>query len=148
MTSPVRKLMTGLALIGLLSFATTSIVLAGTQGAPCSLDPTYVRFWENPIGDTSDNNDSVYYCSNLSDARTISHTLPGNCHTWVWLGSDWNDCVDSYTVWTPPGTWSCVYQDYNYVGFFDSRAGNNNRNDLVYGDVMSSMKFGGNNGFC
>jgi len=121
--------------IALMFTVQTTIAVAGTQGH-CTKDSTVVLLWENSIGDTSDGNDNLYVCISQSDLTMVAHTLAGDCQGAFAGQPNWNDCVNSYTMLG--GGW-CFYSDVNYNGLFDSRGGTG-RFDLIYGDVLSSVK--------
>lgn len=83
------------------------VVSAGTQGScsPAS-NKSSLRVWENVVGDTGDGNDSIWLWCNrtapvgASDLSQWAHTLPGGCHSrHPFHGANWNDCIDSYSVY-------------------------------------------------
>ena len=117
------------------------LVFAGTEGSDCSGDSSVVRIWENPINDTSDGDDSKWFCGSVANLAVYPHNLPGNCHAPFFGSTTWNDCIDSYTLRTPTGWWLCFYADANYSHFIDSRQGWNERFNILSPDTLTSFNF-------
>lgn len=136
-----------------LTFAPTAF--AGTQGS-CTPNGNSVslRLWENEINDTSDGNDTVWiFCNRTapakwSDLSQLDHTLPGGCHSIHPLhGPNWNDCVDSYTIWGMASSlWRiCWWKDAGYMADTSFTSGpltNGSRHDFFYtfGEEISAIK--------
>lgn len=121
---------------------------AGHQGGYCTpTDTTRLIAWENVIGDTSDGNDNIDFCGNVTNLDAISHTLPGDCHS-VWFPPQgtWNDCISSVTLWVPSGWLWCGYINRDYGLFNWQRAGplKGVRQNLGSEEQLSSFKFTSN----
>jgi hypothetical protein len=154
MTHRIRKLRYAFITLSMIAVAIApAVVLAGTQNSGgCGSDTTYLRLWENPSGDTSDGNDSMYQCGNVSNLSAISFDISGSCHGPFWFNDNWNDCIDSFTYWGPGNQYACFYKDYNYVGFVDHRGTNEQgvRYDIAYSptDVLSSVRWDTTSPYC
>lgn len=100
------------------------LVLAGTQGSCLAGDTTKLRLWENTIGDTQDNNDTLWLCNSDTDLSNNDHSLPGNCEASPFDKFEWNDCVSSVSIYLPSG-WC--------VDFFRDPGQGANMNNTVQG---------------
>lgn len=140
-----RKFFVILATLAMvLTFAPTA--LAGTQGSSCSGDTTQVLLWENSIGDTSDNNDNYWKCSNDSNLNSgDDHTLPGDCHATPFNNGNWNDCVSSFTAYIPSGWYLCFYGNSDYNKLYPYRAYSSAYNGIrtaaPWNDGISSFRW-------
>lgn len=123
------------------------VAAAGTQGSSCSSDPSRVRLWENAQGETGDNDDSLWQCTNQTNLGDVDHTLVGGCKTSGGSNGTWNDCVSSITFWVEEGYKICLYEDANYSGVVDFRYGPlaGDRFDVGVGwnDKLSSFRWRG-----
>ena len=121
----LRVVLGFLVLSGLLPVALSpAVTLAGTEGPTClSTDTTKVRMWENADGDTSDDNDSIWFCGSDSDLSNNNHTLPGDCNRPWPAATTWNDCISSYTIWVPTGQHFCIYRDASYATTVQDKSG-------------------------
>lgn len=147
----IRLLMAFAVMAMFLTFA--PVVSAGTQGA-CSNPGSAgvsVRLWENVIGDGSDGNDSVWLMCNSGTSRPdlddVNHTLADGCksQSLFKLQDDWNDCVNSVTVYLVSSSWRvCFYQNANYGGYISGSARSGplqaSRYNLSSSDTLSSVR--------
>ena len=118
------------------------VAVAGTQGSCLVTDESKVLLWENSVGDTQDGNDKLWLCGNDSDLTNNEHTLPGDCKNFPFGSGNWNDCVSSFTAFEPDGwvgSW-CFYEHINYAGPFDHNDGEGFHVNLLYSDILSSVK--------
>ena len=115
-TKLLRLCITTALLLSAINLAPTE-AFAGTQGTACPSGNTYrAHFYENTIGDTSDNNDTYWHCtSGNANMANISHTLSGFCHGFFYH-NDWGDCVSSAVFTIRTGYAVCLYNDPNYSG--------------------------------
>lgn len=109
-----RRLLTALATIALM-LALSPIVNAGTQGSCSGSDASKLELYENGAGDTSDGNDDLWACGDVSNLSGLDHTLPGNCNAFVPKG-DWNDCATDLRPYIPTGWNLCLYGNGLYGG--------------------------------
>jgi hypothetical protein len=117
-----RTIAAVVALLYLLAFA--PVAWAGTQGSCPPDDTMKVRFYENSIGDGSDNNDTWWRCSSSdSSFGNDTHTLTGLCKAFVKPTDTWDDCISSVQAYYPSGYRFCLYGNENYVGAGEGNAG-------------------------
>jgi hypothetical protein len=127
----------------ILIVAMAGVVQAGTQGSDCAGDASKILLYENSIGDTSDNDDRFWRCSNTSDLNDFAHTLPGNCKSIGLDSSTWNDCVSSYKVWVPDGFHLTIYNNADWGSWSHCFAGpwNGGRVNAFSNDAISSFRW-------
>jgi hypothetical protein len=122
--------------------AFVGIVNAGTQGADCPGDASKVRLYENGIGDTSDNDDRLWRCTEVANLIGIDH-IPGTCKGFLIGQTTWNDCVSSYQIWIPDGWHFVLYRDNNYNNWSECRIGPivGLRFNVASNDTLTSLRW-------
>jgi hypothetical protein len=95
-------------------FVLPATASAATQGFCPVSDISKVLLWENAIGDTSDGNDALWRCDAVPDLSQVAHTPSGNCHSILFGGETWDDCVSSFSLWVPDDQVACFYSQPNY----------------------------------
>ena len=121
-------------------------VFAGTQGSVCPSGNYRAHFYENAIGDTTHNNDSLWLCtSGHSNFSFISHTLAGTCNAGGALQNTWNDCISSAAFTINPGFAVCLYNDAGYsgAGMRVNQSATGTRVNMSFGtnDEVSSYRY-------
>jgi hypothetical protein len=133
------------AIVLLLTFAPA--VSAGTQNSCSPSDNFKVLLFENVSTSHVDGDDTMWWCSaQASDLGNAAHNLSGMCYFKLpGLPDNWNDCIDSVSVWLPSSSYRmCFYGYANYGGpvelsIVGPKTGQRYDVSSVYRDSMSSF---------
>lgn len=113
----ITLLLATMAFLPVAFVAAAPVVFADTQGVNCPADTSRAELFENASGDTSDGNDKLYVCSNITDLGNVAHTLAGFCQDGVPPGNaSWDNCVSRVRLWAPATTRICLYGGTGYSG--------------------------------
>lgn len=134
--------------VGALGLAPGSVA-ASVQGSCSPSDTSKIYMRENPLGDNTNGNDTLWYCTGNAQLSTVavSGNPPRGCKGFGLFSNhaDWNDCVDSYEVFVPAGMTLCIYRDdwFNYlIDVIVNPVGNATRvewREPTLRDAMSSL---------
>lgn len=122
-----------------------ALALADQATSCASNDNTKVRVWENKINDTSDGNDSTWFCGSDNDLSNDSHTPAGDCNRPWPPSGNWSDCISSYTLTVADGKHFCLYKDTSYDTLIVDKIGPitsvRYNVPVAFDDTASSLRF-------